>query len=190
MKIGFFERLSRFVLIIALFTLLVTYVEAHLQEELSLMSVRTHPSIAYVWGFSLGLKDFVVENVKCIWALIRHPVSTTTEMFHAIVRIDETYAKITKVMHDTWLNYPMLSTLEKGRLHSRLVSESLYMLGAVGVPSVGISKIKIFAGLSSTRASLHPVMHRVLKPVTRLTSKNSSEIQQTIGFAEWFAYDN
>lgn len=190
MKIGFFERLSRFVLITALFTLLVTYVEANLQENLSLRSERTHPAIAYIWGFSLGLKDFVIENVKCAWALIRHPISTTTEMLHAIVRIDETYTKIAQVVEKTWEAYPNYSTVHKAWLHARIIGDSLYLAGAIGVPSLGLSKIKTLVGISREGATLHPRVQQVLKPATRLTSKNSSEIQQTIGFAEWFAYDN
>lgn len=191
MKIGLLERISRFVLIVALFTSLVTLIESHLQEDLSVLSARTHPSIAYAWGFSLGLKDFVFENAKCIWTLITHPVATIGEMGHAVIRIDETYANIEKAVKTTWDLYPDMSIAQKARLHSRVVAESLYIVGAIGVPAGGLSKIKTLTGLTKgAEVMVQPAMQNFMKPITRLTAKNSAEIQQTIGFAEWFAYEN
>jgi len=191
LKLGLFERVSRFVLIIALFTSLVTLIESHLKEDLTLLSARVHPTVAYTWGFSLGLRDFAVENAKCIWTLITHPIATISAMGHAVIQYEETYNQIEKSVKTTWQRYPDMPIGQKARLHSRLVAESLYLVGAIGVPSVGLSKIKSLSVVTSkARLVLEPAVQKVVRPVTRLTSKNSSQIGQTIGFAEWFAYEN
>lgn len=175
MKTSIIERVSRFVLVVGLFTYGVTVLEQQ----------QVYTGKSYTIGALLGLRDFVVENAKCIANLALHPVATTKEMAKAVVNADQTYASIRGVVEKTVEAHPQLSRGEKGRLHARVVSETLYMAGVLVIPWIGAVKLGRLFSLPSSH-----VVQKVMRPATRITSKNSGPLQQTISFAEWFAYDS
>lgn len=178
MKIAAAERVSRFVLIVGLVTCAVTFVEQTILVR-GPMDSQLPESVEYIAGTSLGLRDFVVENAKCVLNLFLHPVATVGEMTRAAVHYDETLIHIKNAVDRTLERYPSMSAYEKGRLHSRLLAEAFYMAGVLVVPSLGVAKFDLGA-----------VSQKFISPLTRVSAKNSTSIQQAIGFAEWFAYEN
>jgi hypothetical protein len=140
-------------------------------------------------GNPVGIRDFVVENVKCIIYLVEHPLVAMEEMVKAAIHYDETFLIIKNYIADVIARYPDMSVAEKGWLHARIIGDSFYMLGWVTVPTLSLGKFDALTRLVEKSGRRAKDLAASLSDRTTKIWPQSMSLQQPIGFAEWFAYE-
>jgi len=152
-------------------------------------------AVEYAFGLGLGIRDFLVETAKCLGQLLRHPILSAQEMVRSIVHFDETYRTVKNLILATIEAYPSMTYAEKGRLHARLATESLYIFGFITIPQTNFVKLKSAtefmekAGQSlkkSTAALSQRAINALPKSLLNPATSMSMKIQP-LGIAEWFA---
>lgn len=142
----------------------------------------------YSIGLSLGARDFLVENVKCIFYVLEHPLAAIQEMARAVIHLDQTYRAVRDYIVETIALHSQMPIAEKGRLHLRLLGDVLWTVGLFTVPSISMARINsmsIFVERSG--AKVKAIAQTVSERASRVLPK--IDLQRPIGYAEWFAYD-